>query len=594
VNEAMAKEKLDKEAQEKAQLEKDRAKWRKEEAKRRTKKSAGVNPVHSQKLKKALSILVVAVVVLGLAAGVGLHAGLPQVLLPAAKVGNSSVSAPEWAYYFYNAYAEEYSYAQQVASYYAQLGMEYPGLDLEKSPFEQTWTDENTGATKPYQDYLRQQTNDNVTELLTLYQEAKKNGVALSDENKQAIKDRIAEIRTSAGQSGMGASTYLSMTYTTGITVGKYRSILERAYLAQAFVEKKQEEIRGTYPDSKLLEEYNEDPTAYQTVSLRIIKNFSIAALTAKDGESAEDLAARQAENDADVKKNAEKFLAAVTDEDSFVALANAENDAAVTPDYNADTDTALYRTNKKTLLAYTKGKATPLADWAYAADRAAGNKAIIETDDHYYVVYLVETPYQMATVDYYSTALNYPTPAEGEELTDEQKTATKAEADALVKQWQEAGGAVSDFAALLKERAGEPESDVVEGETVTTEVPTGYTEQATPGTGSEAALNNWLFNSGRKERDHAVLATAAGYTLVVFEKQHTKEDGSPDYIWMSELANTHLETDYQAYLKDAIAQYAFSEKAAGIKYGLKSAREMCDTYILNMQAQSQLSSLGY
>ncbi|MDR2525398.1 MAG: hypothetical protein LBC83_04285 [Oscillospiraceae bacterium] len=112
----MAKDKLGKEAQERAKLAKDREKWRKEEAKRRTKKKAGVTNETGAKIIKIISIAIAAALVIALGIGLGAHAGLPQILLPAAKVGDNTIHAPEWAYYFYNAFAEQYNYAKQVNS----------------------------------------------------------------------------------------------------------------------------------------------------------------------------------------------------------------------------------------------------------------------------------------------------------------------------------------------------------------------------------------------------------------------------------------------------------------------------------------------
>ncbi len=589
----MAKERLDKEAKEKAKLERERAKWKKQEAKRRNKKTPKVKVNPSGKLRKGISIAVAAILVLAIAAGIGYQMGMPQVVLPAAKVGDASVNAPEWAYYFYSTYMQMVSEAQQAAAYYQQMQQTLPvgtAVDTTVSAFGQPWKDPDTKKDIQLEDYLRKQTNERLKNLMALYQEAKKIKLKLSDEEQKKIDDAIAELKVSAGKQGVGASTYLTMNYVPGINLAKYRSIQEKGSLANAFSEKKVEEFRAKYTDAKLKAEYDKDPQQHLNVSLRVFTNFSTAKLQADGDESKEALAKRQAESDAKAKKDAEEFLAALTDEASFLTLADKYAKQAATPNYSADVATARYLADKEMLAGYKKGGATPIADWAYDTARKAGDKAVIQTDNGYLVVYLVIPAYQVSTVDYYSISVNFPTPAEGEELTAAQKTATKTEAEGIVKEWQKAGGTLGDFAALAQKRAeaNKTEEDKAAEEDAQAEKkPAGLTEQAAPAEGTEGtALNQWLYRPERKERDHAVIETDAGYVFVVFDKQHMEGD-RPDYIWMTKLTNEHVEKDYDAYLKELIKNYPLNENAFGMKFALKDAQKMCDGLVATLKAQS-------
>lgn len=590
----MAKEKLDKEAKEKAKFEQDRAKWKKEEAKRRNKKSPKVKVNASSKWLKAAGIALAVLLVLGIVAGIGSQMGLPQAFLPVAKVGANSLNAPEWAYYYRNAYAEMAENTQQWLSYYKQMGVEVPAgafIDLSISPFGQDYVDE-TEETVKLEEYLRKRTNENITVLLTLLQEAKKNGYKLSDEDKASVDKAMEELKVNAGNNGMGASAFLGLTYTKGISTGRYRKILENYYIAQGYAELKKGELRALYPADTLRAEFDEDPTAYLNVSLRLYANFKKPTdLTPGEGETDEEFERSQAEATAAMKADAEKFLAAVTDEASFLALALEREDLSVTPNYNPDTATSQYRKKKADFEGYKLGEATPVADWAFDPARQAGDKALIETDSYFFVVYMADTAYEMTTVDYYSLPISFPVPEEEDgEVTVEQKAETMAAAENIVKQWQEGGGSYEAFTAIVQSgHSAEDGHDHAEGE-----LPTGFTEQAAPGDGGEAAVVNWLFSSSRVARESAIIETSAGYTVVVFAGKHAKEDGSPDLIWMNELSQSHVDEDYEAYLEDAKTKYEFSEKSAGRKFAMKSAQEMCDQIVRNIAAQSSYDESMY
>ena len=592
----MAKEKLDKEAKEKAKFEQDRAKWKKEEAKRRNKKSTQVKVNASSKWVKAIGTAVALLLALGLVFLIGSQMGLPQAVLPVAKVGANSINAPEWAYYYYNAYADMASRTEQERSYYEQMGVEIPAgtfIDLESSPFGQDYLDEATNETVKLEDYIRDRTNDNIKELLTLLQEAKKSGYKLSDESKTSIDESIKTLKENAGKNGMGASAFLGLTYTKGITLSRYRRLLANAYLAQGYVESKQAEFRTLYPDEKLRVEFNEDPTAYQTVSMRIYVNFTKANdLTPGDNETDEEFEQAKAAANAEAQRGAEEFLAAITDEASFLALALEREDLKVTPDYNPDTATSLYRVKKENLVGSKLGEATPLADWAYDAARQAGDKALIETDGYYYVVYMVEPAYELTTVDYYSLPISFPTPEEEDgEVTAEQKAETLATAENLLKEWQKDGGTYEAFIAIVQTgHSAEDGHDHAEDE-----LPTGFTEQAAPpdNPGNDAPVFNWLFGSARKELESAIIETPTGYTVVVFAGKHTKEDGSPDLIWMNQLSTKHVNEDYAVYLEAAKKEYRFSEHL-GMRFGMKSAQEMCEQLVRNMAAQKNIDASQY
>jgi hypothetical protein len=556
----MAKKQLDKEAQ----FEQERKKWQKQEAKKRAKKK---NKVDSTAIVvKVVSVLVAAAVVLGIGAIYLPALGIPMRFFPAVSVGGECVAAPEWAFYFYSQYRNTAS----QADYYAQMyGSDVMGLDTSKSIWGQKSSQQDDkGNLLNWETVLQQQTNEMLTNLLTLAQEAAKAKVTLDSEDKKEINDQMEEMRVSASSNSMGLGAFLRANYLPGITERRYRSILERETIVGKYEEQKREELRGKYTDALLQEEYDAAPADFNVASLRAFP-FAKDVLTAKDGETDEALKVRQDEANAAVKKKANDFLAKLSDEASFLKAADESADKESTPDYDAATATARFRT-KKADLQSSYGDA--YADWVFDTVRKAGDFAVVESDSSYYVLFLTQTQYAVTTVDYFSFAFDFPANDDGSELTDEQKAQTKELADKMVASWKENGANEDAFVTLVEAKEAEAAVEGESAEEEAAETIAGKTEKAAPGA-AEAALENWIFDRGRKALDFAVIETSTGYTVVLFSKNN-----SGDPVWRTELADTHVNEDYEAYLTEAKKQYPFAEKF-GIKSAVKASQKLCDTY---------------
>ncbi|MDR3313682.1 MAG: hypothetical protein LBS96_04400 [Oscillospiraceae bacterium] len=145
----------------------------------------------------------------------------------AVTVGGAAIGAPEWAFYFFNAYVQEVQTAQQLAAY----GM--TGWDSTKSPFGQSRKNAD-GTTQPMEEYLRGETNKYALQVLALCDEAEKTGVQIQASKRQEIEQNMQQLQAAARSSGISLEESLRKQYAEGVTEAVMRTVLERSYLSEA------------------------------------------------------------------------------------------------------------------------------------------------------------------------------------------------------------------------------------------------------------------------------------------------------------------------------------------------------------------------
>jgi len=538
---------------EKEQFERERKKWKQQETRNRIKKTRKKDrgPV----LFKTLAIVLAAAVVLGLGSIYAGSYGVPGRFMPALTVGGQNIDAPVWAFNFYFAYRQMHQYGALL------------GLDTSTSVFGQSRGDGEGN----WDDYFRKQVNTSLQNEFALYSEAKKAGFQLEEKDQKSLEDMMTELKTQATGAAMSVNAYLHHSYTAGLTESKYIQLQERLLVVQGFSAQKQEEFRANHPGEELQAEYGKDPGVYNQVDYRAYA-FAKDKLTANEGESAEALAARQAQADADTKKKAEAFLGAQPTQEGFIAAAKAANDAQQTEagsanDYDADAATLNLR-KRKTDVVTAFGEEN--AAWFFDAARKAGDSTTWETDSGIYVAYLVRPAYAQNSVDIYAIDVPFgeDTHAEGEEHSEDEATPqeqAKEQADALLAKWRENGGTKEAFAKLAAEQPN-PIRAAADAEP-------GLLEKAAPSDMPELA--GWVFDPARKEGDAAVLESSTGYVVAYLSSQN-----ADDFTWKKEIADTFAQADYEAYVTDLKEQYPLGYHGIGMRYALKDAQKMCDTYM--------------
>ena len=555
---------------EQEKFERERRKWKYQNSK---KKKRGKKLDFTEIIIRAIVILVAAGLVLGV---VGIYASnysIPTRYFPAITVGSKTVNTPEWAFYFYNQYSQN---AGASAQYGQQLAAMFGFVDISKPVFGQAkgagmGAEAEEGAEKTTWDqYLKETTNESLHNLLAAYQQAQKDGVTISAATQKKIDDQIEELRKSAAEIGMTISAYLRVNYTPGLTEKKYREMMERDYLVQAFEEAKKDEFTAKYTDAELKKLYDNDTTLFDFVDFYAY-SFAKTALTANEGETTEVLAERQKQVDAVTKAEAEALLSGVTSGEGFLAAAT----AAKQKEYQAEIDKAAadgteideanYDISKynaaQTLTRY--GRLSALSEtyteenakWLLGAKQGAVK--VMETDSAFIAVFVAQPAYQIPTREYYMI------PVETADFED--AAAAKAEADKLLNEWKSGDANLETFKALADSKI----SDETKDENSTVEP--GRVEKAIPG--YEAAMDNWLFGS-RKAGDTTVLEMEQGSAVLYYVGEN-----QGDYSWKVELTAQGVQSDYDAYTKQLLNDYPLTEKKLGINAALKTCERLCEMY---------------
>ena len=560
-------------------FEAERKKWKQQETKKRVQKSSKYN---TTLLFKIAAVAVSLAIVLGI---VGIYASsyaIPARFYRALTVEKMKVYEPEWVFHFYT----EYMNVANTAAQYAQYGLSsLVGLDLAVSPFGQESPypagDDENGPKLTWDAFLHQRTNLALQTGRAVYAEALKAGVTLSEEAQKEIDEGMEKLREDARQYGVSVSAMLRMNYTPGITERFYRGMFERDAVVAAFREQKQEEMRGKYTDDMLKKEYDEDPSAYDLVDLRI-QPFSKEKLALGEGESVDAFDARQEAANAEKKKEAEAFLAAAGTEDAFIAAAKAladkawEEQQAAAEDPEGDTPPAY--DEAQTLALHLKKEdvgsryqSEPMAGWAFDTARKAGDRDVIETESAFYAVYIARAPYAPVTVDFYT--LHVPVATDeyaGPEEAEQAKEIARERAEEILAGWKKDGGTKEAFVERIRAYAREEEDPQAEDPDL------GLNKAAKPGEMVDP-IDHWIFAKGRKAGDCEIIDNEDGFTLVYLASQN--ED---DFVWKSEIADRHVTEDYEAYLQALLLQYKVEENPLGIDASLKAAQRLCDNFVLS------------
>ena len=506
-----------------ADMNQNKAEQYRQERKERLAKSAKKNAKGMEKsialrsaVKKVIAIVLVAVIALGAAYGILDYAGVVNKAVQVGYVGNENISFSEYIYYYNRAFNTLY----QNEQYYQYYGYSYTGYDTTKAPQDQDedYTDSATGETMKWTEYLHKQAVDMAQMYLAFYQEAVKLGLELTEADEASIDKSIEELRTQAAETGTtGASgdtvkgyslnAYLRLQYGNGINESFLRKQMKIETLAQKYYNAKLDEYAAGYTADEVKAVFDKDPSLYSFVDIRYYQ-FTTEELTAEDGESDDELEARQEKADKEVKANAQAMYDAITDEKSFIAQATKYNKEE---DYDANNDTLLKSVAKSSSSTTSLESINEdLAEWAFADGVKAGDKKLVSDDDAgtYYVVLMVNPAHDVKTVDVRHILFMTTDSETGEALSDEEIKQAETNAKKALADW-EAGDKTEDSFAQYATDLSEDTGSASTG---------GLYENVVPGQ-MVAEFDSWIFDEARKEGDTAIVETDYGYHVMYFVK---------------------------------------------------------------------------
>lgn len=527
--------------------EKSKAEQYRDERKARIAKSAKKN-AHSMEARntakkvvnKVISIVLCAVIVLGVVAfSLNYYGALQRVIKIGGVGSDQSVTIAEYEYYYMRAY-NQVRYQAQYYQYYYQTSN---GYDLSLTPEEQTQTTKDADGNEiTWAEKLHEDTLEIIQLHKAYYNEALKMGLKLTKADEAFIDKQIEDLRDEAKSAGSNSSSsnsenkvtyslnaYLRKVYGGSINERFLRKQLKIQVLAQKYLTERTNEIAKDYDQKDIDAEYKKDTTAYDFVTFRAY-TFKTTELTKEDKETDDALKARQAKANAEVKKNANDFYNAVTNDATFTAKAKELNKD--TADYNVDKETK-YSMLKSTAQSTFSEDA---AKWLFDSSTKVGSKKLFSDEENgkYIVVLALSKPHQEQTVTARHILFQTKDQSSGNDLSEEEIAKKKTQAEDVLKKFNEGDKTEDSFAALANEY-NEDTGSSSNG---------GLYEHIYPGQ-MVTEFNDWVFDANRKAGDVELVETDYGYHIIYFVAKDGKD--YYDSAIRSSKANEDIETETKA-----------------------------------------------
>ena len=527
--------------------EKSKAEQYRDERKARIAKSAKKN-AHSMEARntakkvvnKVISIVLCAVIVLGVVAfSLNYYGALQRVIKIGGVGSDQSVSIAEYEYYYMRAY-NQVRYQAQYYQYYYQTSN---GYDLSLTPEEQTQTTKDADGNEiTWAEKLHEDTLEIIQLHKAYYNEALKMGLKLTKADEAFIDKQIEDLRDEAKSAGSNSSSsnsenkvtyslnaYLRKVYGGSINERFLRKQLKIQVLAQKYLTERTNEIAKDYDQKDIDAEYKKDTTAYDFATFRAY-TFKTTELTKEDKETDDALKARQAKANAEVKKNANDFYNAVTNDATFTAKAKELNKD--TADYNVDKETK-YSMLKSTAQSTFSEDA---AKWLFDSSTKVGSKKLFSDEENgkYIVVLALSKPHQEQTVTARHILFQTKDQNSGKDLSEEEIAKKKTQAEDVLKKFNEGDKTEDSFAALANEY-NEDTGSSSNG---------GLYEHIYPGQ-MVTEFNDWVFDANRKAGDVELVETDYGYHIIYFVAKDGKD--YYDSAIRSSKANEDIETETKA-----------------------------------------------
>lgn len=547
-----------------------------EERKERLAKAAAKNAKKSPKLSKAkkiagkvIAIVLAVVVALGAIGGILNFFGTPEKVLKVSTAEKEySFTLGEFNYYYFNVWSNFQSQAYQYEKYYGEgVGLKVTGYDYKKAPDAQEYTDdyaqvtgikaEELGVESPtWADVFRYAAVNQMVQIQYGAQKAEETKLTLTEEDTKEINETLDELTKNAKDNDYSLNRYLRAQFGNGVTEKLVRKALEQQALAGSYFEKLKDDLTNAVTEDRVNAKYTENKDMYDVVSLRL---YAFEADEAKTEEGATEDAkkAAQEEENKKAKANADNFIAAVTDEESFIKLADAaikSDDPKSKVEAKTATDCADY-----TYEDFSKDN-EDLAKWVYDDARKVGDKTVIDAGDGvYFAVLMTVLPHQDTSVknhDVRHILVEFPKGEDGKtvELTDKIKAETRAKAQAILDEYLK-NPTEENFAALATEKSTDTGSKDNGG----------LYEDVTKETQFVEPFLNWTTDPARKKGDTGLVETDYGYHVMFY----SNGDGA---TWYEDIKEEIVTDDYNAVFDEVTEKYVatFKLNSAFLNYTVK------------------------
>lgn len=530
----------------KAEIYREERKERIAKANKKNAKSIEKRNTAARIAKKVLAVVVVAAIVLGIAGYLADSFGVIEKATTAMKVGNDKISTAEFAYY-YNAQYQQMSY---MANYYAQSGYNI-GFDSSKSPDDPTNTTTDADGNKiTWAQYFTDSAVERAQFIDAYYNEAVKNDFKLSEDDEKEISETIENYRKQAAENNFSLGAYLRASFGEGFNEKTFKKQLEKETLAQNYYNDQQSAFTAGVKDEDVEAEYKANTKNYNYADVRYFA-FTYTTLSAADGETEDELKARQTAANDELLAKAKEVFAKVKDEDSFIEAVKAyKSEGSDTP---SDTDSTTLSKHIR-YSAASSSLTEKGADWLFDAARKAGDATLIEGEKAAYIVLCVKPSYTSNSVNVRHCLIKFEA-ADEDNVTDEEKKATYDKAKELYDSWLAGDKTEESFKTLVTSNS-EDTGSVENG---------GLYENIRISDSYVTEFLDWSFADGRKAGDSGIIETTYGYHIMYFVS-----DNTDDLDWKNTIRTEKGETAFNEYNDNLLAEdgdYKITENKTWTSY---------------------------
>lgn len=427
----------------------------------------------------------------------------------ALEIGDREISVPEFVFYYYEIYHEQF---QSVEYSIQQTGQNRTGYDTEKLPSEQN---------PPQKDYTWEEqftlnTIDALTVNYSAFDLAVEAGTELDVISIAGVIENCDIVDEKSEKEGITPEESLAKVYCEGMTPAMYkaREIIE-AY-AQAYTNNKFYELQESYTDAEIEKKFNESADSYKVLRARV---YPIEGTY----------------NEAEVMS--------VSNEKEFLEYAQ-KNYPSDGYDAEFSTDCG-FITKEKLSSVYGEEVGT----WAFDSARKQGDIAVIEGMIFRYLVY-IDTP------AFISTSCNIMTveTAYDDNMTAQDRETVFKNAEKAYTEWKNSDGTENGFYEYSTNSGGMGLATVRTGEYF-------------------FKIDNWIFDPERKSGDSTIIDTPYGCCAVYYAgknaddvdyKATIKQEKADEDI--ATIYNDLWESDYKAERKSAVLEKACAEADKSIK----------------------------
>lgn len=464
--------------------------------------------------------IIVKVICIVLVAGVVLYGaakmltgvfGVPQKVLSAATYEDEKLTVAEYNYYYMSLFNRAVSISQEYDSQYSGYGTAYFNTSVD--PAEQDYPGEDAPeGVETWADYFKYTATESGLVYKTLYKEAtsdeaKEKGFELTEEQKTemqtSIDEAVESLAESAENEDFALDNYISKVCGEGLNEKSYRELLERDSVVSYYQQWYQENLSDSITDEEVNTYYKENRMDIDIASIRY---FTVSYAEA-DEDSTDPVYTKE-----QAKERADKFIAEVTDESSFIAATKSYAPESLKSSYEDDSATLAENLTGSNLTSLSED----FANWVCDTKRVAGDIAAfdIESQEAYYIAYIVSPAHkdtQTASADVRHILVQAATTDDdGNALGDDEVAknfaTAKTEADKILAEWKAGEATEESFAALATEKT----DDTASAESG------GLYEDINSSSSYVSEFLNWALDS-HKPGDTGIIKTDYGYHIMYF-----------------------------------------------------------------------------